>query len=165
MRDFSPQELVEHRQRIYERASGQSVETFVADHWTLEYDLAHCGLAREVWIAADLAKADDRISAGKTTRKAVVREALKSYSEMAEQTTATDELASRVYARYFRGSAISKATAAQHLAWVLDVRQRRGCFVPERARTALPAYLVNAIDHVTRSHSQSPSGQGAPRDE
>ena len=37
----------------------QWVTTFIADHWTLEYDLAFCGLAEEVYIAAFLAKNDD----------------------------------------------------------------------------------------------------------
>ena len=50
--------LTERRKRLTFN-DGQSVKTFVADHWTLEYDLAFCGFAEEVHVAASLAVNDD----------------------------------------------------------------------------------------------------------
>ena len=54
--DFSPGDLERRRSEIEARANGQCVRTFVSDFWTLEYDLAVAGLARDVWIAAHLAR-------------------------------------------------------------------------------------------------------------
>ena len=66
-KDFPGNELTKRREEIRAKASGQNVETFVADEWTLEYDLAYSGLAKEVWLAAHLAKADENIHSGKIT--------------------------------------------------------------------------------------------------
>jgi putative ATP-dependent endonuclease of OLD family len=70
--DFSKEELQQHRENIDRKASGQEVKTFIADEWTLEYDLAlspkdsrgsyQCALAKDVYIAAVLAKEDDAIN-------------------------------------------------------------------------------------------------------
>jgi putative ATP-dependent endonuclease of OLD family len=71
--DFTTPELDQKRDEIIAKASGQNVETFVAGEWTLEYDLAHAGLAREVFIASRLAKNDDQIASGKTSIFRVAR--------------------------------------------------------------------------------------------
>ena len=47
-RDYTPEQLQARRDEIRAKASGQNVETFIADEWTLEYDLARAGLPREV---------------------------------------------------------------------------------------------------------------------
>ena len=57
-------ELLAVRKRL-QGNDGQSVRTFVADHWTFEYDLAMSGLAEEVLVAACLAKNDDPLNAKK----------------------------------------------------------------------------------------------------
>ena len=67
-RTTRPQQITARRDEIRAKASGQKVETFIADEWTLEYDLAHAGLPREVFIAARLATADERMAAGKVRR-------------------------------------------------------------------------------------------------
>jgi putative ATP-dependent endonuclease of OLD family len=85
-RDFQAGELEQHRLHIQGKASGQNVETFVADEWTLEYDLAYFGLARDVWIAAHLAKNDEAITAGSMPRETVARDALRSFSELSVRT-------------------------------------------------------------------------------
>ncbi len=70
MRDFGNdpetrnEALTARRQRLKVN-DGQSVQTFVADHWTLEFDLARCGLADEVFISAFLAKNDDPLNTEK----------------------------------------------------------------------------------------------------
>jgi putative ATP-dependent endonuclease of the OLD family len=148
--DFTAAELEQRRQDIRAKASGQHVETFVAGEWTLEYDLAYCGLARDVWIAAHLAKADAQINAGKTTREAVARNALRSYAELSNRNLPKEELASHVYASIAADSTVSKATVAQYLACLLEARKKKGQLTPETLRATLPPYLPAAIDHVTR---------------
>jgi len=147
--DFEEGQLEERRRDIHSKASCQKVETFVANEWTLEYDLAYFGLAEDVWISAHLAKADEQINAGKTTREAVAREAMRSFADLASRGLPREELASNVYALFARNSAVSKATAAQYLACLLEGRKRKGQISPASLRCGLPPYLVSAIDHVT----------------
>jgi putative ATP-dependent endonuclease of OLD family len=147
--DFTPDQLIQRRADIRAKASGQRVETFVADEWTLEYDLAYAGLARDVWLAVHLADADERISEGKVKRFAVIRKALRAFVELTSTNTSPEELASRVYAPFLTNSQISKATAAQYLAWILEGRNRRGQITPRELRGMLPRYIVEAIEYVT----------------
>lgn len=149
MADFTKDELKQRRQDIRDKASGQRVETFVADQWTLEFDLAYFGLARDVWIAACLAKDDERVNSGKTTREAVARDAAHSFSELNGKGLSKEVLASNVYALFKRNSTVSKATAAQYLACLLEARQRKGQLSAASLRSRLPRYLVDAIDYVT----------------
>jgi putative ATP-dependent endonuclease of OLD family len=60
LRDFggagkSKEEALNEWRAHLQSGDGQSVGTVVADYWTLEYDLAFCGLAEEVYVAAPLA--------------------------------------------------------------------------------------------------------------
>jgi putative ATP-dependent endonuclease of OLD family len=125
------------------------VQTFVSDEWTLEYDLAFAGLAEDVWIAAHLAEADEKINAGKITKEATTLGALNSYAELAERKLPREELASQVYALFAAGSAPSKAIAAQYLACLLKGRRRKGELSPDALRQVLPKYLVAAIEYAT----------------
>ena len=50
------------RKELSEKTSGQMVRTYVADEWTLEYDLAYFGLAEDVYVAARLARRDVSIA-------------------------------------------------------------------------------------------------------
>lgn len=138
----------------------------VAGEWTLEYDLAYCGLARDVWIAAHLAKADEQINAGKTTREAVARKALRSFADLSSKNLPNEELASHVYAQFAADSAASKATAAQYLACLLEARQKKGQLTPATVRAALPPNLAAAIDHVTLKSEEGTgvSAEVAPGD-
>jgi putative ATP-dependent endonuclease of OLD family len=161
--DFTAEELDEYRQNIRTKASGQHVETFVADEWTLEYDLAYCGLAREVWIAAHMAKTDEAINAGKITRVAVAHAAMRSFADLAGGKLSKEELSSRVYELFAANSAVSKPTAAQYLACLLESLQRKGHLSPATLRAALPHYIVSAIDYVT--FQSAPVGTEGPGNE
>jgi putative ATP-dependent endonuclease of OLD family len=169
-KDFTAEQLKERREEIRAKASGQKVETFVAGEWTLEYDLAHAGLAKEVWVAAHLAAADERIAAGKVRRVAVAREALGTFASLSVATSNKEELATHVYAVFLANSRVSKATAAQYLACILEARYHRGWITPQSLRAALPGYIVSAIEHVTLSPDDKPkdrntaeaSGTAAP---
>lgn len=134
-----------HRAQIEARMAGQSVRAFVADHWTLEYDLALAGLSRQVWLAAALAAADSRIHSKKTTVPDVVRRAGRQFRSLA--TRPADERATEVYARFHSG--VSKAVAAQYLAMLLDRAAARGRLSAATLRGSLPSYLVRAIDYAS----------------
>jgi putative ATP-dependent endonuclease of the OLD family len=148
-RDFTAEDLAQRRADIRNRASGQCVETFVADRWTLEYDLAYSGLDQDVWIAAHLARADEAITAGKVTRVSVTDAAARSHAELSVDAPTREELASRVYALLESHSGVSKATAAQYLASLLEARRAKGELDAATLRSMLPSYVVGAIEYVT----------------
>jgi putative ATP-dependent endonuclease of OLD family len=147
--DFGDGKLEAHRAAIQAKARGQRVETFVADEWTLEYDLAYAGLAEDVWIAAWLARKDDRINAGTKSRDAVEAAARKAFAQLRPQDLRPDELASRVYALFTTGTEASKAVTAQYLAERLESRFAQGELTADALRASLPNYLKAAIQYVS----------------
>jgi putative ATP-dependent endonuclease of OLD family len=147
--DFEGEALAARREEIRAKAGGQNVETFVSDEWTLEYDLAHAGLAEDVWIAAHLALADEQINAQKTKRNTVETDAATAFATLNTNGTSQEELASHVYALFTTGSQASKAITAQYLAERLEKRVKDGTLTAQRLRENLPPYLVAAIEHVT----------------
>jgi putative ATP-dependent endonuclease of OLD family len=147
-RDFTPAELAARHSDIIAKASGQRVRTFVSEAWTFEYSLSLSGLAEEVWIAAHLAKADERIHSGKTSLFAEVRKAISSFRELQSRGLPNDEMSVHVYAHFVTGTKASKAIAAQYLAQILEWELKRGKLTPAELRDRLPAYLVEAIEYV-----------------
>lgn len=141
--DFTEDALAAKRADIIARANGQSVRTFVADRWTLEYDLAIHGLAREVWIAASLSDEDDRLRRGQTTLLAEVRTAGKSFRQIA--ILDPEERATTVYAKFHQGA--SKPIGAQYLAMILERSAAKGRFDATWLRERLPPYITSAIDY------------------
>jgi putative ATP-dependent endonuclease of OLD family len=145
--DFAVGQLEERRERVAARAAGQCVKSFVSNEWTLEYDLAFYGLAKEVWIAAGLAEDDEKIHAGTLSKGNAIKSALASFEVLEKQNLSPEVLASHVYAR-FAQDRVSKAIAAQHLAQLIKVRLR-GRLTVDNLRAALPPYIVDAIAYVT----------------
>lgn len=143
--DFEGYGLESLRASIAARANGQCVRTFVADEWTLEYDLAHFGLAKEMWVAGDLAIADERIHAGRVTVADVLRTSIRSFRDLSGLDP--ESRSTSVYAK-FRGGA-SKAIAAQYLAALLDRAADRGRLPPATLRGLLPPYVRATIDYAT----------------
>ena len=142
------------RERLQEN-DGQSVRTFVADHWTFEYDLAISGLAEEVFVAAYLAKNDNPLNADKKRREDVVADAETAFAALEAMTYGNrEDLCSRVYGQFHSGGA-SKAVAAQYLAEMLSEAINNGDLDEAALRDLLPTYLGNAFTHVT-SQSQQP---------
>ena len=146
--DFEGGQLEEHRQSIRERASGQSVETFVSDHWTLEYDLARAGLGRELFLAIALADADEKISGGTVSAFDITRQALQAWKGFADEAIPDEERAAKIYAPLAKG-AVSKSITAQYLARILSRAGRQHSRTPAAWRTVLPDYVVAAIEYVT----------------
>ena len=141
--------LDDQRKKL-KRDSGQSVQTFVADHWTLEYDLAYCGLAEHVYIAASLAMNDDSLNEERKQREDVVNKAKEEFTSLNLEKSDLDVLCSCIYKCFHTGSA-SKAVAAQHLADILLTECDQGILDKKKLRKKLPSYLVEAIDYVTTS--------------
>ena len=140
--------LARLRERLKEN-DGQTVQTFVADHWTLEYDLARCGLAEQVYIAACLAKNDDPLNEEKKKQEDVVTEAKAGFATLKSEAGDDEEiLCSHIYRLFHAGSA-SKAVAAQYLSDLLPDYCKKGGIDAAGFRKLLPAYLVDAIDYVT----------------
>lgn len=138
--------LAEVRSAKRGKASGQNVETFVADEWTLEYDLAFFGLAEELWLAAEYAHQDDSLNNGKLTREQVQATATAAYKAL--ESLPPEERASHVYAQFTVEKA-SKAIVAQYLADILTHHFTTGTLTPDKLRKRLPPYLLNAVAHVT----------------
>ena len=148
-KDFPDGKLAERREALRAKASGQKVETFVADEWTLEYDLAFAGLAQEVWLAAHLAKADDSIHANIKRIPQIARNALRQYRRLKEQYPEAEVLCSHIYELFGESSGASKAIAAQYLSCLLERLSRRGRLNSAQLRALLPKYLTGAVDYVT----------------
>lgn len=153
--DYTPEELEARRKALVSRASGQRVSTFVSNEWTLEYDLAYYGLARDVWMAIRLAADDEAIADGQITWLDAAKEAARSYREIVRQCGSVDERATRVYADLEKGR-VSKATTAQYLACLLRAKRSHGLLDASTLRRCLPPYLVEALDYVTSTVRATP---------
>ena len=154
--------LTARRTALSEKTTGQMVKTFIANEWTLEYDLAYFGLAKDVYVAAHLAKKDDALAKqGKgldeVTAKAEEQKALTDFNSLEQEANngtsngladgcANKELlATKVYALFSTGTKASKPISAQYLARTLEDKQ----LTPDDWRKLLPPYLIEAIDYVT----------------
>jgi putative ATP-dependent endonuclease of OLD family len=144
--EFSSTELAERRQIRIDKASGQNVQTFVAGEWTLEYDLAFSGLAKEVWDAAVLALADERIHNGKVSHDDAIKEFAAEFAALSG--LPTEALASHVYAK-FEAEGASKAIGAQYLAELLEKAFEKGTLSADGLYSKLPDYVLDAIGYVT----------------
>lgn len=160
--DFADGGLEQRRNDRRAKASGQRVETFVADEWTLEFDLAHAGLGHLVWCAAQLALEDENLSAGKVTKADATKEARESFKILSDQNLAPEILATHVYAK-FEVERASKAIAAQYLAEELERLVGPGKVTADKFREKLPPYLVAAIAHVTAPF-EPPVGEAVEND-
>lgn len=144
----SEQSLGERQNHL--RASDDNVvRTFVADHWTLEYDLAYCGLAEEVYVAAILAKNDSAITEGRKIKAEVVTAAKQKFERLNELVGDNREkLCSNIY-KLFHSQESSKAIAAQYLASTLLEAGEKDGFNRAAFAEKLPRYIVEAIAHVS----------------
>lgn len=127
---------------IGEKATGQNVKTFIANQWTLEYNLAFCGLCddkmREVLIDSLIAVAYEPQNREAKTKELV--EELSSYENIEEKAS--------IFYRYFTTKKASKAEFAQELAANLEEHYADK---PKEIKKVLPKYLVEAIEYVTEA--------------
>ncbi len=124
------------------RDVGDPVDAFIADSWTLEFDLAlRPELAEGVHQAVQLAKTSSR----NPERLAKIRnQATETYTGWKEAGLTTTEIAVKIYQPVHDKEA-SKAAVAEQLAAIL----RKRSDTPAQMRDRLPPYLVHAIDYVT----------------
>ena len=136
------------RQRLQEDDS-QTVRTFVADHWTLEYDLAFSGLSEYVYIAASLAKNNDPLNDERKNHTDVIANAKEGFAKLKSQANGNNEiLCSHVYSMFQRGGT-SKAVAAQYLAEMLSYEFKKRRLDTNALQRILPPYLREAFAYVT----------------
>jgi putative ATP-dependent endonuclease of the OLD family len=156
--------LTVNRQDKTTKASGQYVQTFVSDEWTLEYDLAlgpkdendgySLNLAEDVYVATCLAENDDAINAKKIAVADVARAAIEEFGTLKSTAVAKDgcaveeTIAATIYAKFAR-EGVSKPIAAQYLTERLQSKHNDDELTPEDLRKRLPKYLTRAIDYVT----------------
>lgn len=169
--------LQQKRVELRKKTTGQTVRTFIADEWTLEYDLAYFGLAKDVYVAAHLAKRDEAIAKkggdlNEQTTKAEEQKALTDFNSLAEEVqndtsnglthggTNQELLATKVYALFTTGTKASKTISAQYLAGALLNKQEIEKLTFDAWRKVLPLYLVEAIDYVTGAVAAAPKADG-----
>lgn len=161
--------LKQKRVELRKKTNGQTVKTFIADEWTLEYDLAHFGLAEDVYVAARLAKKDEALAKkGEDLDEQKTMEekqaALTDFNSLSQKLqndassgltdgcTNQELLATEAYALFTTGTKASKTISAQYLAGALENKQ----LTPDAWRIVLPPYLVAAIDYVTGTVDAAP---------
>ncbi len=154
-----PGNKLDERKSALSAGDGQGVRTFVADEWTLEYDLAYAGLAKEVWVAAHLAHNDDRLNKGEVKKDDLEENALDRFEKLKEEVKSHEELTIHVYCQFldvetkFKGrkGKVSKAIAAQYLAQILEDKAKAAAetWSAEEFVKLLPTYIVSAIKYAT----------------
>jgi putative ATP-dependent endonuclease of OLD family len=138
--------LKAHREKLTQY-DGQNVKTFVSDHWTLEFDLARCGLAELVHRAATLAKAHEKIQSDGNTEEEVRAAAKAAFGELVIFSSEDAETIAIAVYNLFKSGNASKAIAAQYLAYEIDEISNDETQSPQQIAKKLPKYLVEAICH------------------
>jgi putative ATP-dependent endonuclease of OLD family len=142
------------------RDVGDPVDAFIADCWTLEFDLAlQPELAESVNQAVQLAKTSSRRPEWLAK---VVTKADEAYAGWKEAGLSAAEIAVKIYQPVHDKEA-SKAEVAEQLAGLL----RKRSDTPAEMRARLPQYLVRAIDYVTGAYipGQPPTAAEAAADD
>lgn len=143
--DFSADELTRHVKEIEDKANGQKVKTFVANHWTLEYDLAYIGL-QDQEMKDVLIETVIKVSYVEKNRITKKSEFVMKLNALAS----VEEKASHFYS-FFTSKKASKADFAQELAVALEKK-----YINKAAelQKVLPKYLVSAIVYATKGGTE-----------
>lgn len=145
--------LIEASLRKYD---GQQVKTFVSPQWTLEYDLALSGLAKELHIAIAAARALSET--GTTPDADAVAAADKEFTAEEAGKPSARKLAAFVFKPLFKRQA-SKVETAQQLAVALKDAKPTSADM----RKKLPAYLVEAIEYACGTTPSLPANADAAK--
>ncbi|WP_035568977.1 ATP-dependent nuclease [Caballeronia sordidicola] len=147
--DYLPGEAAETVKRKVDRVEvvgAGNVKVFVADHWTLEYDLARAGLAELMYHAIQLAvKAHargERLT--EADEAATLAEAAISWVALKADSATSEALATTIYQPLYEGDA-SKAVAAQYAANLLQAGQYG---TGQALLGRLPTYLKQSLLHL-----------------
>lgn len=137
--DFTSEEATDHLKKIKEKADGQQVITFIADHWTLEYDLAFTGL-NHIEMKIALINAVVKVSYVEDNWIAKIK-----VIETAIEALPTIEEKASYFYSFFTNKTASKADFAQQLAIELEDNFTGKAI---QLKAMLPKYVVNAIEYV-----------------
>ncbi|GGK94174.1 hypothetical protein GCM10010094_63800 [Streptomyces flaveus] len=138
--EMTPAEIAAHV-TVLKAGESANVQTFVSDHWTLEYDLAAASwpLATVMHRAVQCARVSERSWPSADKLAEVERRAEDDITTWKSEGVSLSEVGLRVY-RPLRMKNASKAIAAQHAARLLkDVSLPDG---------ELPPYLRDAFSHL-----------------
>lgn len=155
-------EALAARRAMLKSDDAQNVQTFVATHWTLEYDLAYAGLAKQLLVAARLAANDDALNLERKQANEVVQAAEAEFEQLRHSTDSHAHLCSHIYS-LFTSKTASKAITAQYLVEVLGDCLQRQVLSCEQIVDWLPGYLTEAIIYAT-THlelAQEPAGDAS----
>lgn len=143
--DFSADQLAQHVKEIEDKANGQKVKTFVADHWTLEFDLAYIGLQDEEMKDVLI---ETLIKVSYVEKKGVTKKS--EFVTKLNALTSVEEKASYFYS-FFTTKKASKADFAQELAVALEKKYMNKA---AELQKVLPKYLVSAIVYATKGGTE-----------
>ncbi len=146
---YTDEEIREHLRSLME-PEGDPVRVFVSPKWTLEYDLAYCGLAFRLYAAIVIAK---KMRTATYSRPKAIWEAQSTYRKWLKEGLSKEQIAAKIVQnikRHGSGSGVSKTEVAQCLAQLLEDWMSRKKRDPRKMRGRIPPYLVEAIDYVTR---------------
>lgn len=139
--DFADGDAAKHVDEIRQKADGQQVKTFVANHWTLEYDLAYIGL-KQPKMSDILIDTLVKVSYAQQNQSCKTQEIQQSIN-----TYVSDEEKASYFYSFFMKKTASKAEFAQQLAFNLEASFQNATAELE---TMLPPYLIDAIKYVTK---------------
>ena len=139
--DYTPEESKNHLEDIKKRADGQYVQTFITEHWTLEYDLAYIGLHDED-MKDILIDALMKVSYVESNREKMKNE----LNKLMESCETIEEKATHFYS-FFTSKRASKADFAQQLAYDLEKKYMGKA---SELKNKIPKYLVKAIEYVAK---------------
>lgn len=136
--DFSKEEATEYLKGIKQKADGQKVKTFVADHWTLEYELAYIGLQNEE-MKDVLINSLMKVS----YVKAYIEKETKEFNKKLNEYETIEERASYYYS-FFASKKASKAEFAQQLEEFRIESQTGVLAVMQKTDVYLATHLIGA---------------------
>lgn len=133
---------------------GGAVKVFPSEQWTLEFDLARISdFAAFVHQAIQVAKGRP----GKTDAEVAAEAQAEVTALRADDSKGVNDVAVFIFEPLFKRQ-VSKAMVAEQLAALIDALPD----TPTEFRAKLPAYIVNAIDHVTTFDDAMSSNVAAP---
>lgn len=152
--------LVARKVARVETPTSSNVKVFVADHWTLEYDLAHSGLAEMMHCAIALAvkakSRDERLN--EEDEADTLATAVAAWPAIKAAAASDEALAVQIY-QPLQEKKASKAIAAEYAAGLLLTgRFGTGMVILQ----SLPSYLRAALEHLTSGpRVAEPAAEGA----
>jgi putative ATP-dependent endonuclease of OLD family len=142
--DYTLAEIEEVRKKKVDRAKGGSTEVFIANYWTLEYDLLRSGLAKATYCAIQLEQAEGAKGfLMKEQYDKTLKDAESEYDELAKNCS-LEAIAAHAY-EPLQTKKASKAVVAQYLASIVS----GGKFgAGDAFFKLLPPYVQGALEHL-----------------